>query len=468
MALKAKILIVEDQYVEANNLELILTREGYAVCGIARSVGEALKIIAIERPEMVLLDIQLQGKLSGIDLGQILSQKNIAFIFISANSKKQILDAAKITQPYGFLLKPCRDKDILVTLEVALYKREQETDLLKKRNQLVQPVADATDKSGIVGNSNIVQSLLNNVKIVSQSEVAVLILGESGTGKELIAQSIHKQSSRAAHPFITINCAALPANLIESILFGHEKGAFTDASKARIGKFEQANGGTIFLDEIGEIPLDIQAKFLRVLQQKEIEVVGGRVKKVDVRILAATNRNLQEEMASGHFRADLYYRLNVFPILSPPLRNRLEDIPVLAKHFACKYSNQEGKKITRFSDSVLEKLQKHSWPGNIRELENVIHRAVIMCQGEEIDYVLLDEQPLLSSFGPAASDNIIDVEKEHILRVLKQCGWKVSGQKGAAEILGMNVSTLNSRIKKLGIEKEDVAKGSKIYSKQSR
>jgi two-component system, NtrC family, response regulator HydG len=463
MPSKAKILIVEDQYIEASNLELVLLRAGYQVCDIARSVAAALKIIGVEKPDMVLLDIQLQGRLTGIDLAQMLSQKNIAFIFISANSRQQIFDAAKLTRPYGFLLKPFRDKDILIALDVALYTHMQDGELKLKNKEVVAPLHRTNGASNIIGESKAVLLLLSNIKIVAQSEVAVLILGESGTGKELIAQNIHKQSNRSAKPFITVNCAALPANLIESELFGHEKGAFTDASVARIGKFEQANGGTIFLDEIGEIPLEIQAKFLRVLQEKEIEIVGGKNKKVDVRILAATNRNLIEEMASGRFRADLYYRLNVFPIVSPALRCRADDIPLLANHFVKKFSVQEDKNITGIDKQVVDLLQRYNWPGNIRELENVIHRAVILCSGNKISYIDLEGQPNGSSSTIGQSRNIIEVEKEHILSVLKECDWKVYGPGGAAEVLGMKVATLNSRMKKLGIKKMGVKKNNKPY-----
>jgi transcriptional regulator with GAF, ATPase, and Fis domain len=412
---------------------------------------------------MVLVDIQLQGRATGIDLAQMLSQKNIAFIFISANSRQQILDAAKMTRPYGFLLKPFREKDILIALDVALYTHLQDRELKLKANTPAGPLQQTNGAGNLVGESKSVLLLLSNIKIVSQSEVAVLILGESGTGKELIAQNIHQQSARSSKPLITVDCAALPANLIESVLFGHEKGAFTDASAARAGKFEQADGGTIFLDEIGEIPLETQAKFLRVLQEKEIEIVGGKTKKVDVRILAATNRNLQEEMASGRFRADLYYRLNVFPIKSPSLRDRKEDITLLAEHFMRKFSELEGKNIVAITDSVIELMQQYEWPGNIRELENVIHRAVILCSGSRITHVDLEAPLRGSSTLFARSKNILEVEKEHILSVLKECDWKVFGPGGAANILGMKVSTLNSRIKKLGIKKNGVKKNNKPY-----
>ena len=463
MLSKAKILIVEDQYIEASNLELILRRASYEVCDIARSVAAALKIIASEKPDMVLVDIHLQGKLTGIDLAQMISQKNIAFIYISANSRQEILDAAKVTRPYGFLLKPFREKDILIALEVALYTQRQDRELRQKLKKPVDPVQHLATDSNIVGVSKEALLLNSNIKIVSQSEVAVLILGESGTGKELIAQTIHKQSKRANRPFITVNCAALPANLIESELFGHEKGAFTDALTTRIGKFEQAQGGTIFLDEIGEIPLEAQAKFLRVLQEKEVEVIGGKTRKIDVRVLAATNRDLREAMASGDFRTDLYYRLNVFPIVSPPLRVRIDDIPLLANHFIKKFSVLEGKKVNGIDDPVIELMQQYQWPGNIRELENVIHRAVILCSGEKIICVDLESQPTGYTSVIGQPKNIANVEREHILAVLEECDWKVYGPGGAAEILGMKVPTLNSRIKKLGIKKMGLKKNNRPY-----
>lgn len=463
MLSKPKILIVEDQYIEASNLELILRRAGYEVSDIARSVPSALKIVASTNPDMVLVDIHLQGRLTGIDLAQMLSKKNIAFIFISANSRQEILDAAKVTRPYGFLLKPFREKDILIALEVALFTLKQDRELKLKLKTPVDPLQRLAKGSDIVGASKEALLLNSNIKIVSQSEVAVLILGESGTGKELIAQTIHKQSNRANQPFITVNCAALPGNLVESELFGHEKGAFTDALTTRIGKFEQAQGGTIFLDEIGEIPLETQVKFLRVLQEKEVEVIGGKTRKIDVRVLAATNRNLQEAMASGDFRTDLYYRLNVFPIVSPPLRARIDDIPLLANHFIEKFNAQEGKKVKGIDDRVIEIMQRYQWPGNIRELENVIHRAVILCSGEIISYVDLDAERAGSAAGFGQLRSIVDVEREHILAILKKCDWKVYGPGGAAEVLGMKVPTLNSRIKKLGIKKMGLKKNNRPY-----
>ena len=464
MKYKAKILIVEDQYFEANNLEVLLRRADYRVCTIARSVSAAVKIIEKESPDLVLLDIQLKGKLSGIDLAKLLSRKNIAFIYLSGNSKQQFLDAAKITRPYGFLAKPFREKDILIMLEVALYAHKENLALTRQR---LNPSADSGGNnhafSDMIGHSNPMLTLQQHIKRIATSEVSVLIFGESGTGKELIARNIHLMSNRARQALVSVNCAALPPSLIESELFGHEKGAFTSALDKRIGRFEQAEGGTIFLDEIGELPLDVQSKFLRVLQEKEIEVLGGKNKRVNVRVIAATNRNLQEDVVAGRFRADLYYRLNVFPLVSPPLRERKEDLPLLVNHFITKLSRIENSNVSSVSDRAMQEVLNYDWPGNVRELENLVHRSI-----------LLSTEPIISTFGTlmehpakpnAESDyrrTMEEVEREHIVAVLEKCNWKVYGPGGAAEILGIKVPTLNSRLKKLNIEKVRLKPSGKI------
>jgi len=278
--MKAKILIVEDQFIEANNLKLILKKADYNVCSIARSVKEALTIIEEEKPELVLLDIQLEGKLTGIDLANSLRNRNIAFVFLSANSDEAILKEASATKPYGFLVKPFREKDVLVMLDVAWYLHQHQLELMQLSDQTSAGSNGKTnDFPEIIGTSEPFLKMLEHIKIVAPSETSVLIQGESGTGKELIAMAIHRLSLRKNNPLIIVNCAALPASLIESELFGHEKGAFTDAFEKRTGKFEQADGGTIFLDEIGELPLELQVKFLRVLQEKEVEPIGGKRKK---------------------------------------------------------------------------------------------------------------------------------------------------------------------------------------------
>jgi transcriptional regulator with GAF, ATPase, and Fis domain len=316
----------------------------------------------------------------------------------------------------------------------------------------------------MVGQSAPMTELHKNIMRIAHSDVSVLIFGESGTGKELIARNIHRLSPRAKFPMISVNCAALPASLIEAELFGYVKGAFTNAVDKRAGRFEQADGGTIFLDEIGELPLEMQSKFLRVLQEKEIEVIGGVTKKVNVRVIAATNRNLQEDMVAGKFRADLYYRLNVFPLVSPPLRDRKEDLPLLVEHFITRLSRSEGSRVTGASEQAMQEVMNYDWPGNVRELENLIHRNILLTSDSVIrSFGSLTTQPQKTSSGSGYMRTIEEVEREHILTVLERCKWKVYGPGGAAEILGIKVPTLNSRLKKLNIEKTGLKKNSKPY-----
>jgi two-component system response regulator HydG len=451
--MNAKLLIVEDQFIEANNLRIILRKAGYLVCTIARSVREALIIVEKEKPDLVLLDIHLKGILTGIDLAKVLQDKNIAFVYLSANSNRQILDAAKSTKPYGFLVKPFREKDVLVMLDVAWYLHRQNQESLSHSKPSIGS-HPAEEFKEIIGVSESMRNVLDSVKIVSASDISVLILGESGTGKELVAQCIHRISPRKLKPFVPVNCGALPANLIESELFGHEKGAFTGATDKRTGKFEQGNEGTVFLDEIGELPLDLQVKLLRVLQEKEVEPVGGIKRKINVRILAATNRNLEEEIALGRFRLDLYYRLNVFPITIPPLRERKEDIPLLANHFVNVYARKENKVITGLSDQVVHAILDYTWPGNIRELENLMARSVLLTNGALINSLQLPNQTKRATASPPGRiKTITENERDHILSALEKCNWKIQGPGGAAELLELNASTLSSRMKKLGIEK---------------
>jgi len=449
-----KILIVEDQFIEANNLRISLHKAGYVVCSIASSVDEAIKILSIEKPDLVLLDIRLQGKLSGIDFAKILRAENIAFIFLSANSSKEVLDAAKTTRPYGFLVKPFREKDVLVALDVALYLHQQNQEgILSEKS----PMADLSDihLKEIIGKSPSMHAVQKNIKIVANSSISVLILGESGTGKELVAQCIHRISDRGLKPFIVVNCATLPANLIESELFGHEKGAFTGANEKKAGKFEQADEGTVFLDEIGELPLDLQVKLLRVLQEKEIDIVGGKKRNVNVRIVAATNRDLEEEVAAGRFRLDLYYRLNVFPIQLPPLRERKEDLLLLANHFLRLHSQKEKKAVTGLAEQVIDAMLNYSWPGNIRELENIMARSVLLTEGHIVTDIHLPPAQKSAGILPSATTKTIEEnERDYILSVIKKCNGKLEGFDGAAKMMNINVSTLRSRMKKLGIEKK--------------
>jgi len=451
----ARILIVEDQYIEANNLQLILGRAGYDVCTIADSVALAQKIIKKEQPDMVLLDIQLQGNLTGIDLAKMLYQQGIAFVYLSANSDKKTLALAKATKPYGFLTKPFREKDVLVTLDVAWYLHQENT----ARTKNVPGIPKTTQPEAftrILGKSKALMDILDTVKHIGASDTSVLILGETGTGKEMIAKSIHQASLRAQKPFVVINCGALPAALIESELFGHEKGAFTGASERKIGKFELANEGTVFLDEIGELPRNLQAKFLRVLQEKEIERIGGKTTKINIRVLAATNRNLEDEIAAGRFRLDLYYRLNVFPITLPPLRDRKEDIEILTENFIKKFSKETGKRVTGISSTVLKELRAYDWPGNIRELENLMERCVLQAKGSLIEVVpFLQEAKKVEPYTTTTKTKTSEEnERDHIIAVICECNGKIYGRGGAAEVLNIGVSALNARIKKLGIKKD--------------
>ncbi|WP_224994803.1 sigma 54-interacting transcriptional regulator [Cesiribacter sp. SM1] len=653
------ILLVEDEFIVANDLQIMLEKAGYKIIGIASSVTEALQLIQVQQPDMVLLDIFLQGKETGIDLSQKLSTAGIPFVYLSANSNQRILEEVKATQPYGYLVKPFREKDVLVTLQMALYRhahsieagmRKQKslqislsdtlsatgdweqkllqsarhfqafipfdfllTGILNKKEanriygffrigfdeyqvlslpdismmtnltvdkviamlhefshsdaglyngedfttncrtipfkqllaktfdlssnlsqscqmtregsfvlsfysrndhvflqehlsllqSLQKPLAITLDrllafdeierlseqlrrenhylqeevKTGanfdkIIGTSSALLQVFDQVTQVAGTDTSVLILGESGTGKELIARSLHNLSPRNSKILVKVNCAVLPANLIESELFGHEKGAFTGAADRRIGKFELAHGGSIFLDEIGELPLELQSKLLRVLQEKEIERLGGKGPiKTDVRIIAATNRNLEQEVSEGRFRLDLYYRLSVFPIQLPALRERTEDIPLLAQFFAQNFCRKMGKPYLGIKDKVMEELVQYEWPGNIRELQNVIEQAVIindrnspleLGRSLEKKFSVNGALPMTKTI-PATLKTLSDVklmqqetEREYIISILRKANGRIRGKNGAAELLNLKPTTLESRMEKLGIHKSKI------------
>ncbi|WP_454804295.1 sigma 54-interacting transcriptional regulator [Mucilaginibacter phyllosphaerae] len=645
-----KILIVEDEFVVANALRLTLEQAGYTVTGIASSAEDADEQLQIQKPDLVLLDIQLNGKRSGIDLARKLNDDSIAFIYLSANSNQKVLEEAKSTDPYGFLIKPFREKDLLVTLDIASYRQrnamesrlQQEVLLQKHLADIGNETSDAKEKllkvaqalrvfipfdlvvsgsrpadagqftdsgylrigydeyqyigekelmtiaglssstlsgilkdsfpltdnagyegvsdehatftplqkiwlnsfkmssslrfrvitsngstvdysfysrerevytqkhvavlrlfkncltkvtdkmmlsgaesptvkptaigivpglepnrqefKGIIGKHPLLLAALDFATQVAPYNTSVLILGESGTGKEKVAHAIHELSSRKKGPFIEVNCGAIPVTLIESELFGHEKGAFTGATEKRKGRFEQAEGGTVFLDEIGELPLEMQVKLLRVLQEREINYVGSNTpKKVDVRIVAATNRNLEKEVADGNFRLDLYYRLNVFPITLPPLRERKSDIVDLITFFAHKFCNNFLKEFNGISASMIDAMLAYQWPGNIRELENVLERSVILNSGNSE----LELKQHLTGTPAEQSDKtgietLEDVkhlqrqtEKAYIISVLKKTEGRIRGNSGAAELLNLKPTTLESRMAKLGVKKED-------------
>jgi transcriptional regulator with GAF, ATPase, and Fis domain len=306
----------------------------------------------------------------------------------------------------------------------------------------------------MVGGSSGLREVLHKIEQVAETHATVLILGETGTGKEPVAHAVHDLSPRRDRPLVKVNCAALPSALVESEFFGHEKGAFTGALAKKMGRFALADGGTIFLDEIGDLPLELQAKLLRVLQEGEFDPVGStKSVKVDVRVIAATNRNLQEAVSTGDFRSDLYYRLNVFPITIPPLRERKEDIPALVELFVAKFNRSMGKDVSVISQQVMDTLQAYEWPGNIRELQNVVERAVILSEGQALRLEGALEGVGAAGEVPTVGESLVDVERAHIQGVLEKCSWKVAGKKGAAARLGLNPSTLRSRIEKLGIRK---------------
>jgi transcriptional regulator with GAF, ATPase, and Fis domain/AmiR/NasT family two-component response regulator len=635
------ILIVEDQFLEAENLSIILKNAGHTVVGMAKSVDVAIGLLKKCNPDIVLVDIVLRGDGNGIDLAQILDKKNIPFIFLSANSNATTFEQAIATKPYGFLVKPFREKELLLALNIAVYRYQKNLELITRQQkwlngllasviempgsksekilsliraltsflpfdfiiidtkmsekdesvvyryqrtgfdayvklsdkaiqmdcelngadlnaarkkfrgngnphflngqdymdtcalspvldkirqaknftavlwlplshnwdvdmaitfyrcggesythehldlvvsmqELLAEVVDSIRKTsddhrpsekvqpskapnqllspgieGIIGNSPKLIEALDKVIQVAPFDNTVLILGETGVGKEGIVKAIHHLSARKGRPLVKVNCAAIPVNLVESELFGHEKGAFTGAIERRVGKFEQASGGTLFLDEIGELPVEVQSKLLRAIQEKEIERVGGRTTiKTDVRIVTATNRNLLKEIAGGRFRMDLYYRINVFPIYLPPLRERREDIPALADYFVKFYGWSIKSEAMSLSTAALRQLEDYCWPGNIRELQHLVERHVLQCRSNRIEAFEIPDGMPGNEFLPAIEPVIksyVEMDREHIICALKKANGKVSGRGGAAELLKLRPTTLTSKMKRLGI-----------------
>jgi transcriptional regulator with GAF, ATPase, and Fis domain len=353
-----------------------------------------------------------------------------------------------------------------LTQEIAERKKAEESlqgtyaeikrlkDRLQAENiYLQQEVAQQYNFGEIIGQSTVLARVFSQVEQVAPMNATVLLLGETGTGKGVVARAIHSSGARKDRPLITVNCTTLPATLVESELFGRERGAYTGSDARQIGRFELADGGTIFLDEIGEMPLELQCKLLRVIQDGEFERLGSpRTIKTDVRIIAATNRNLEEEIKNGKFREDLFYRLNVFPITMPPLRQRKEDIPLLVNHFVAKFNKKIGKKLETVSQETMNTLQEYHWPGNVRELESVIERAVIVSQGTALQ--VLDRFDTFRKTGAPTGEEVralVEVEHDHILQVLQSTGWRIEGKTGAALLLGLNPSTLRARMRKYGI-----------------
>ncbi len=497
---RATILIVDDT---PDNLTLMnnLLKDDYKV-KVANGGEKALKIVDSDSPpDLILLDIMMPG-MDGYEVCRRFkcdpSTSDIPVIFLTARSEMEDEKKGLELGAVDYIIKPIsphtvlariknhlalktmaealKDQNTFLEFEVAkrtaelvvardeAEKRKEEIEaslvetiqlkeqLEAERAYLQEEIKLEYNHKNIIGQSDSLKHVLFKVEQIAASDTTVLILGETGTGKELAARAIHSLSLRKNRTLVKVNCATFSANLIESELFGHEKGAFTGSSSRHLGRFEVANGATLFLDEIGELPLELQAKLLRVLQEGEFERLGSsQTIKVDTRIIAATNRNLEEEVNKGRFREDLWYRLNIFPITMPPLRERKDDIPLLVDAFVKKISRRLGKTIETIPVSIMETLQQYPWPGNVRELENVLERAVINSSGPKLR--LVDELKKTSDDFYPSQKTLKAVEREYILRVLEQTNWKISGKDSAAEILGLDRSTLRGRMRNLNIQK---------------
>ncbi len=453
------VLIVDDEASIRQSLEGILEDEGFRT-SFAATGEECLNVIQAEDPDLVLLDIWMPG-IDGLETLKAIKQKRPDQLVVMMSGHGTIETAVKATRlgAYDFIEKPLSLEKVLLSIQNGL----KIGDLVAENTALRQKI---NKEYQMIGASPAVERLKQQIKVAAPSSGWVLITGENGTGKELVARAIHNQSNRNDKPFIEVNCAAIPEELIESELFGHEKGAFTGATAARKGKFDLANTGTLFLDEIGDMSLKTQAKILRILQERKFERVGGsRTIEVDVRVIAATNKNLREEIELGNFREDLYFRLNVLPFVVPPLRSRKEDIPRLCKHFLHYFCGKESREIKTISSEAMQALVQYRWPGNIRELKNLIERLVIMTPDLEITLedipheILKVHNTAESSSSAEMVDEMPDsyrdakemFEKQFLLEKLRKNNWNVSR---TAEEIGLERSNLHRKIKAYGIESE--------------
>lgn len=477
-----KLLYVDD---ELNNLITIqaLLKKWFQV-DIAENAITALKMMENFNYGVLISDQRMPG-MSGLELSKKINEnypETIIILLTAFDYKDIMLEAINQGGIYRFLLKPADINDLRQTIDSAFFMydlKKQRVELLnnlieknkvlndayieieKLKNQLYEEniqlkneVSTNHSFSEILGTSKALKNALLLISKVAKSDSTVLITGETGTGKELFANAIHQLSERKNSIYVKVNCAAIPETLIESELFGYEKGAFTGANSSKYGKFEMANGGTLFLDEIGELPLLLQSKLLRVLQEKEVERLGSNNPfKIDVRVIAATNRNLDDEVRNGNFRSDLYYRLNVIPIHVPPLRERKEDIPILINYFIEKLNRKTRKNINTISSSDLKQLIEYDWPGNIRELENITERSHILSTGTKLKVNFSFNTIKNTNTQNNTIISLDDNEKQYITKILKLTNWKIRGKNGAAELLDINANTLDSRIKKLGIKK---------------
>ena len=440
-------MIVDDELSVRDSLGKWFREEGYDVAS-AESASEALTQLAAQRPDVALLDIKMRGT-DGIELQRRIHEidPEIIVIMMTGYASVETAVAALKNGAYDYVTKPLDPDEIahLVKKAMAHKHTEQENVLLR------ETVAEVARPEEMVGQGVAMRKVFDAIETVGPTDATVLITGESGTGKELVARAVHQASPRRFHPLVAIHCGALTETLLESELFGHEKGAFTGAQYRKKGKFEIAEGGTVFLDEIGDISLKTQTDMLRVLQEREIVRVGGNQPiKVDFRCVAATNRDLERAIEEGKFRPDLFYRLNVFRIEVPPLRERREDIPPLVNHFVRKFSLQMNKKINRVAPAAMNLLQQQQWSGNVRELENAVERAMVVAQEPEIR-----EQDFIFK-APASNgtpQSLDEMEKAHILRVLESCRWN---QSRAAEVLDIDRVTLHHKLKKYGWSRPQV------------
>jgi two-component system response regulator HydG len=436
------ILVAEDDQALGKSLAMLLHQEGYRVLSAADG-NTALKLIAEEKVDLVLSDLKMPG-LNGMELLQEIKKLNaeIGVILLTAFATIDLAVEAMKQGAFDFVTKPFKRSVLLAVIRRAIEKQA----LVRENANLRTQLESCSPSRRLIVASRAMRELLELVQQVASSSSTILITGESGTGKEVVAEEIHRRSGRAAHAMVKVSCAALPETVIESELFGHEKGAFTGALTARTGRFEMAHGGTLFLDEIGEVPPNIQVKLLRVLQDGKFEKVGAaKTLSSDARIIAATNRDLQKAIQEGRFREDLYYRLNVIHIRVPPLRERPEEIAPLARHFLEVYRARNGKPELDFTDAFLNSLQQHSWPGNTRELENVVERAVIMARGRHIDSVAAPE-PLLQPHDSHAGSltfpigsTLDEIQEQAIETMLRHTG---GDKERAAKLLGITPRTI--------------------------
>jgi formate hydrogenlyase transcriptional activator len=449
------------------DIQDLLQKEVAAIPAISHILREECPVfLALQEWEQLTAPLCFKRRPAGKNLSQLLGvpirigQENIAVIIFSHenyNKMRQELCLFKcILSQIAIVVCNiiAHEKINSHLIEIALFKKAQSDNQLQgKENTEIK-----YDYAEMVGESPSIRQIFRLIGQVASVDSTVLILGKTGTGKELVARAIHNNSPRKSRVMVKVNCAALPAHLIESELFGHERGSFTGATEKRVGKFELANGGTLFLDEIGEMPPDLQVKLLRALQEREIERIGGKAPiKLDVRVVAATNRDLEKEVAEGRFRSDLFYRVNIFPIILPELKERKEDIPLLVSHFIHRLAGKTGRKIKGISDGALQDMLLYDWPGNIRELEHLIERSILLSDGDILKKIQLPSPKSVTPVPAAKKEFIIkrmeENEREYIVNMLQYCQGRVGGSQGAAELMGIPCSTLFSKMKKLGVQR---------------